>query len=276
MINLDLKHLFKFHLFLPQDHGSWVFVVSPILAGMVLRGGFLPGMAGIILAAISFFLLRQPLGVLVKVYAGRRDSKDFLPALVWSIFYGILLLISIGMILLNQQHYILATMAVPAALMLGWQFILVYRRNERKQRWFEVLSTGLLGFIAAALLWVDSKPFDSEGLLLWLLLFLQAGASIFHAYTRLEQRVWPSVKTFQVRLSTSASTLVFSAFNLVLIVSLGMLEWVSPWLWLAFALQFLEAILGIFQPATGFKPTAIGFRQLAVSVLFLFVLVTLW
>jgi hypothetical protein len=192
------------------------------------------------------------------------------------VIYGIFFLCSLGLLIYFQQTYMILVMALPAVGMLAWQFVLVVRRNERKQKLFEVLSTGLLAFIAAAILWVGKSPFDKEGLLLWLFLFLQSAASIFYAYTRLEQRVWKGSKPIKERVAVSASTLFFTVVNLMFCVALGLFGWVRPYLWFAFSIQFLETIYSLFKPATSYKPTQIGLRQTGVSVLFLVLLIIFW
>ena len=269
------------HFYLPQDHGSWVFVFSPIIAGLWLAKPLgwehLPITAG----AIFFFLLRQPLTVVVKVMAGRRDSRDRNPALLWSGIYAAALLAALAGMIWFNQWYVLVAMAVPAGAMLAWQFALVWQRQERKQRTFEVLSTGLLAFIAPALVWVNPglqwvQPFSIQGLLLWGLLFLQAGASIYYAYSRLEQRAWQRLPDWNTRLKTSAGALSFTLFNVLLTAQMGASRVVLPQLWLAFAIQFAETLYSIWKPAIGAKPTTIGIRQLVVSVLFLLVFLALW
>jgi hypothetical protein len=47
-------------------------------------------------------------------------------------------------------------------------------------------------------------------------------------------------------------------------------------LFLAFLLQWAEAVWGTFQPAIGIKPTRIGLRQLTVSSLFTLLFILTW
>ena len=270
------KPYFQKHIFLPQDHGSWVFVFTPILAGLALSGDFTLAKLPIIGAAIAFFLARQPLTVIVKVFAGRRERHDLTPALVWAMVYGCLLLAALIGLWVLGQAYVLQVMIVPALAMLAWQFWMLAQRAERKQRTFEVLSTGLLAFIAPAILWAGGTPFTREGLLLWLLLFLQAGASIYYAYTRLDQRGWRVLPQRSVVLAGSYGTIAFSVFNLLLVAGLGWLGWVGPWLWAAFLPLLLEGMYATLKPVIGAKPTEIGFRATALSVVFLGMLVWLW
>jgi hypothetical protein len=44
-------------MFLPQDHGSWVFILGPMLIGIFARGHFNLALFSLIIAAIAAFLL---------------------------------------------------------------------------------------------------------------------------------------------------------------------------------------------------------------------------
>lgn len=266
----------KKHIFVPQDHGSWVFIFSPIIIGLFILGHFRLEELGIVLGSITFFLFRQPLTAIIKMLSGRRDNRDMYLAVVWVGIYGILFLASLGIVLFYQQYYFIQGMAFPAIIMMGWQFVLVAKRNERRQKIFEALSTGLLSFIAPALFWVHNPPFDRIGLILWLLIALQSIASIFYAYTRLEQRVWTENKPVLERLKVSATTIGITLFNLVFCYFLGQFNLVSTFLWIAFSFQFIETSISVIKPAIGVKPTIIGFRQTVVSVLFLVTFIYLW
>jgi hypothetical protein len=53
-------------------------------------------------------------------------------------------------------------------------------------------------------------------------------------------------------------------------------DFAPRWIFVPFALQWLEMLWGITHPAVGFKPKAIGYRQLAVSTLFTALFVITW
>ena len=73
------KTLFRKQIFLPQDHGSWVFILSPLLIGLFAGKNFNYASFNLIIAAMGAFLIRQPLTIAVKIYS-RRRAKDELPA----------------------------------------------------------------------------------------------------------------------------------------------------------------------------------------------------
>ena len=59
--------LFRKHVMLPAEHGSWIFLLSPLLIGLVVGGSFTFASALLIVAALAAFLLRQPVTIIVEV-----------------------------------------------------------------------------------------------------------------------------------------------------------------------------------------------------------------
>jgi hypothetical protein len=47
------------HIALPNEHGAWVFLFSPLLIGLA-TGGFRPASLLLVAAALAGFLVRQP------------------------------------------------------------------------------------------------------------------------------------------------------------------------------------------------------------------------
>ena len=75
---------------LPSDHGSWVFLLSPLLIGWFAGGRWDRGHAWLILTLMAVFLLRQPAATLVKTLSGRRSKRDQPAALTWIGVFGVL------------------------------------------------------------------------------------------------------------------------------------------------------------------------------------------
>jgi len=70
-----MDRLGKRHVALPADHGSWVFLLSPLVIGLFAGGRWTTPCLYLIVAALAGFLIRQPLTLAVKVRSGRR-SRD--------------------------------------------------------------------------------------------------------------------------------------------------------------------------------------------------------
>ena len=132
--------LFRLHIALPQDHGSWVFILSPLLIGLFAGGNFSPASINLAIAAMSAFLLRQPVSIAVKAYAGRRPRTDLPAARFWMLIYGTILLLAIVGLVAEGYFYILY-LAVPGIPVFAWHLYLVSKRAERKQAGVEILAT---------------------------------------------------------------------------------------------------------------------------------------
>ncbi|MBI2332402.1 MAG: YwiC-like family protein, partial [Chloroflexi bacterium] len=182
-----MQSFFKRQIALPQDHGSWVFILSPLLIGIFAGGTFRTPSLYLIIAAMCAFLIRQPMTVIVKSISGRRSAADLPAARFWVLVYGIVAAAALIGLILSGYSYILY-LAVPGAPVFAWHLWLVSRRAERKQAGIEVIATGVLALTAPAAFWVGIESYNSNGWWLWLFTWLQSAASIVYAYLRLSQR----------------------------------------------------------------------------------------
>ncbi|GAB4505295.1 MAG: hypothetical protein Fur0043_22900 [Anaerolineales bacterium] len=282
-----MPSLFKRHIALPQDHGSWVFLLSPLLIGLFAVQRFELASLQLAVAAMGAFLLRQPVSVAVKAYSGRRSREDLQAARFWMLVYGALLLLAV-LGLVAQGYGFLLFLAVPGLLVFGWHLYLVSRRAERRQAGVEILATGVLALAAPAAFWIGRGRYDPTGWALWLSVWLQSAASIVYAYLRLEQREMPigqgrlesgkqapgSARSALWRMGRRA--FVYTSFNLALALVLGGVNILPRWLFLSYLLQWSETLWGIFHPAIGWKPVKIGVRQLLVSALWTVLFIVTW
>lgn len=270
-----MKLLWKRHIALPQEHGAWVFLLSPLFIGLFAAPAFTPASVLLVMAALSAFLLRQPVTAWVKIRAGRRPASELPAARFWSALYGLLLLMFAGG-LLYGGHTMILLLALPAGPVFVWHLWLVSRRAERRQAGLEIVAAGVLALAAPAALWVGSGAYDPAGWLLWILTWLQSAASIVHAYLRLEQREWKSVPDLASRLRAGKRALAYTGFNLLLAALLGASRQAPMLLFVPYLLQFVETVWGTLRPATGAPPTAIGVRQLLISTLFTISFIFVW
>jgi hypothetical protein len=276
-----ITSLFRAHIALPQDHGSWVFILSPLLIGLFAGERFTPASVSLIVAAMGAFLLRQPVSIAVKAYAGRRPRRDLPPTWFWMMVYGVIILLALAYLIANGFSYILY-LAIPGIPVFAWHLYLVSKRAERKQAGVEILATGALALAAPAAFWIGGGEYDLLGWALWLLTWLQSAASIVYAYLRLEQRALPQKgrqdkgleRSEQWRMGSRA--LQYTSFNLALAITLGWIDWLPRWIFVPYLLQWLETLWGITHPAIGWKPTAIGIRQLIVSTIFTGLFIFTW
>lgn len=266
---------FRRPIFLPQDHGSWVFLFSPLLIGLFLGGNFSSGSLSLVIASIAAFLIRQPITIAVKVYAGRRPKTDLPAARVWIVAYGILILIAlIGLIQAGFSYLLL--LAIPGAPVFAWHLWLVSKREERRQINVEIVATGVLALAGPAAYWVGIGHYDSIGWWLWILVWAQTAASIVYAYLRLEQRDQTEVPAHNELWKLGIRAFAYTTFNLVSVLTLGLVSVLPRFLFLPYLVQWVETMWGIFHPAIKWKPVRIGIRQLTVSILWTILFLITW
>ena len=267
--------LFNRQIALPQDHGSWVFILSPLLVGIFAGRAFTYASLALVVAAMAAFLIRQPTAVMVKAYAGRRPRTDLPAARLWFSMYGVIAFLALAELFYLGQGTI-ALLAIPGIPVFIWHLWLVSKRAERRQAGIEVIATGVLSLVAPAALWVGLGQYDSSGWWLWALTWLQSAASIVYAYARLEQREQAQSPERSERWKLGRRAFLYTSFNLAAALVLGWSQILPRWIFVPFLLQWLETVWGIEHPATGWKPTRIGIRQLIVSTVWVVLFIIAW
>jgi YwiC-like protein len=260
---------------LPQDHGSWVFIFSPLLVGLFAGARLTLASLCLVIAAIAAFLLRQPVTIAVKAYSARRQKSHLPVAWFWITAYGLIVLIALIGLIRAGFGYLLV-LAIPGAPVFAWHLWLVSKREERRQVNVEVLATGVLSLAAPAAYWAGIGRYDPAGWWLWILVWIQTSASIIYAYLRLDQRERAEGSERSERWRMGSRAFVYTTFNLVAVLALGLLSILPRLLFLPYLLQWLETLWSIFHPAIKWKPTRIGIRQLIVSTLWTILFIVTW
>ena len=272
---IKTRNLFLRHVALPSDHGSWVFLFSPLLIGLFAGNSWSVAALFLVVTSLAGFLLRQPVTHAVKIYSGRRNRRDLPAAIFWIVVYGSIAVL--GLIgLIAQGFAYLLILALPGIPVFSWHLYLVSKRAERRQLGVEVVGSGVLALTAPAGYWIGVGNLDPVGWLLLILTWLQSAASIVYAYLRLEQRVLDARPGLLNRLRMGKRALLYTSFNLVFVIILSLANIVSSLLFLPYAVQLGETLWGTVNPAVGMRPTAIGLRQLIVSSLFTLLFILTW
>jgi hypothetical protein len=273
--SINRNNLFLRHVALPSDHGSWVFLLSPLLIGLFAGSSWSVATIYLVIAALAAFLIRQPVTIAVKVYSGRRNRRDLAAAWFWIAVYSLIGAVGLAG-LVTQGFAYLFILALPGIPVFVWHLYLVSKRAERRRMGVEIVGSGVLAMAAPAGYWIGVGSLDSTGWLLLALTWLQSAASIVHAYLRLDQRELDLIPDIKNRLKMGRRAIIYTTFNLIFVAALAMISLVSPLLALPYALQWGETIWGTLKPAIGMRPTAIGFRQLFVSSLFTLLFILTW
>lgn len=270
-----MKNLFVRHIAIPQDHGSWVFLLSPLLIGLFAGGSWSSASAFLIIAALAGFLIRQPATILVKIYTGRRSRRDLPAAFFWISIYSIIGMLALGGLILLGYQYILL-LGLPGILVFAWYLYLVSQRSERHKIGVGIVASGVLALNAPAAYWVGVNWPDPRGWWLFILIWLQSAASIVYAYLRLNQRNLPETTSLSTRISLGRRALLYTTFNLLFVLVLSISGVLPILLPLPYALQWVETLWGTVRPAIGVKPTAVGIRQLIISTIFTILFILTW
>jgi hypothetical protein len=263
------------HVALPSDHGSWVFLLSPLTIGLFVGGRWTTPCLYLVIAALSGFLVRQPVTIAVKVLAGRRSRDDLPAALFWTLVYAGIGSVHVYGLVLRGFGYLLY-LSIPGMAVFAWYLWLVSRREERGQITLEMLATGVLALTAPAGYWAGLGRPDQAGWLLWLLTWAQSGASVVFVHLRIAQRRLASSPDVAHRLRDGAPSLIFTGINLAAVAALGAGGVLPRLLFVPYGVQFAEGVRGALQPAIGAKPKQIGVRQLLVSAIFTLLFVVTW
>jgi hypothetical protein len=267
--------IFRRQFALPQDHGAWVFILSPLLIGLFAGKSFNLGSIFLVVAVMSAFLIRQPITMLIKVYSGRRNRRDLPAAFFWTAIYALIGFLGVIALILLGYSYVLI-LVLPGIPVFAWHLVLVKRRDERRQAGVEIIASGVLALSAPGAYWVGVGDYDPLGWWLFILTWFQSAASIVYAYLRLEQRELLLPPDTWTRLHMGRRALLYTNFNLIIVVIFSVTGFLPTFLPLAYTLQWAETIWGVTHPAIGKKPTQIGLRQLLVSSLFTIIFIFTW
>lgn len=274
-----MQSYFRRHIAIPQDHGAWVFILSPLSVGFFAGNNHQISSLFLFIAAMIAFVIRQPMTVFVKSISGRRSASDLAPARFWILVYGLILALVLLPLLRGGFGYILY-LAVPGVPVFFWHLWLVSRREERGQAGMEIVATGVLSLAAPAMYWAGIGAYDPAGWWLWVLTWFQSAASIVYAYLRLKQRDLTSEQAKALKRSDwwamGFRSFGYTSFNTAAVLLLGIFHLLPPLIFIPYLVQSIETVWGITHPSVGWKPARIGLRQLIVSILWTILFVIFW
>ena len=272
---MSSNDIFKKHIAIPQDHGSWVFILSPLLIGVFAGKSFTYATFNLIVAAMAAFMIRQPATVLIKIFSRRRSKDELASAYFWFGVYGLLALIALTALIFEGFGYIVY-LAVPGIPVFVWHLWLVSKREERRQVNVEIIATGVLSLSAPAAYWIGIGVYDARGWWLWILIWLQTAASIVYAYLRLSQREQAEAPDRSGQWKIGWRAALYTSFNLASVLTLSLVAALPRFLFIPYLVQWLETMWGITHTAIGWKPTRIGIRQLIVSTIWTVLFIVFW
>lgn len=271
----SFRYYFRRHIALPQEHGAWIFILSPLLIGLFAAESWNTNTFYIIVASMTAFLIRQPVIILVKVFSGRRSKRDLPASVFWVVVYGALGTASVVGLILEGFGYLLY-LTIPGIPVFLWHLYLISQRSERRQMAMELVGSGVLALAAPAAFWVGKGNPDPIGWRLWILIWCQTATSIVYAYLRLEQRNLKDNPDPKRVKSLERRAVLYASFNVFFVLVLSIGDFLPFWLFVPYALQWAEVLWGVINPSVEAKPTQIGIRQLIVSSLFTILFIIAW
>jgi len=269
------QKIFQRQIFITNEHGSWVFLLSPLLIGIFAGQSWSLDAVTLVLGALAGFLIRHPITIAVKVLSGRKSKADLRPA-GWAILiYSLVGVLMVGGLVLRGLSYLLI-LAVPGIIVFIWHLYLVYNRAERGQMGIEIVASGVLALAAPAGYWIGVGGISELGWWLWGLTWFQSAASIVYVYLQLAQREQTQIPSVKDRFRLGWRAALYSSFNLLTAILLSTAGVIPTWIFTPYLLQWSETFRGIYNPALGVKPTKIGIRQLIISSLFTLLFILAW
>ena len=267
--------IFRKHIALPTDHGSWIFLLSPLLIGLCAGRTWNISQLYLVVAVFAAFLLRQPISIMVKIFSRRRPRREISAAIFWFIVYGLIAALAVIGLINHGSAYIII-LAIPGIVIFTWHLYLISKRAERHQAGIEIVATGGLALVAPAAYWVAIGHTNLTGWLLWSLTSTQSAASIVYAYLRLNQRQLHEKPDPLNRLKMGSRALLYSSFNFISVLTLSIIHITPSLLPIAYVIQWLETIWGTTNPALGVKPKTIGLRQMLISIIYTILFIIAW
>ncbi len=238
---------------MPAEHGGWGFLLEPILLGMLV----LPSAAGfaISIAAIGFFLLHQPLKIIIKdrqrgrVFARTRLAQRF------AVGYGATALISIIITFwLAKGIFWLPPLLVTPLVIAQFYF---ESRNQGRSLWSEIFAAAILASIAPSVILAGGG--DALTAALAGLLILLRIPAIIYVRTRIDwlhRKATSSIPALSTHLIAVAITAVLWAGSFIGISAL-----------IGTLILLARAIYGLVMRSEK-SMKAVGFKELFYGLLY--------
>jgi hypothetical protein len=230
---------------LPKEHGSWAMLIVPLVLGWAIAPLWHWRSLILLVAALTFFLLRHPLAVLVKTR--KRASEDKAYWWRWATIYAGLTLLSAAWLVPGQGLWWLAVLGFAGTGLLFFNLWLVARRQEMS------LSGELAGIAGLALgapmaYYAASGLLDGTAALLWLVNFLYFGGTVFYIKLKVRQQPrLPTPERVSERLIKARACLAYQTVALTILVALVMLRLAPLLTPLAFIPVTLKMLHGVWQ-----------------------------
>ncbi|MBI5094724.1 MAG: YwiC-like family protein [Candidatus Hydrogenedentes bacterium] len=266
-LDSTFRRMWRWYYAVPPEKGAWVWWIGPMIVGIGAARHLTPELALLIGAALSGFMIKQPLTLVVKVMSGRRGSPDWGPGIAWTLIYTVVVSAFAAALAMAGHVRVLLTGAVGLPLF-AWHLWLVSRGEERRQIVVDIAAAGVLALTAPAAYWTCGGADASVPWVVWVLTWLQSSASIVHAFLRLQQRKLKEAPSLSERWRSGVPSLLHHVLNVAVAIVLAVGGLAPALTAVAFIVPLADGIEGVMRPPVGVKPGRIGMRQLGVTSVF--------
>lgn len=232
----------RLNLPLPKEHGSWAMFSVPLIIGFAVAAQWQWRSILLIAAALGLFLVRFPIDTLIKTR--KRPQADRVWLIRWAAIYGAIAAICGAWLIVVDQLYWLIPLGVVSAVLLGYHWWLVERRQEMSARG-EL--AGIFGLALGAPLayYVSTGVVDATAVGLWIVNALYFGGTVFYIKLKVRQQPKePAPDRVSERLVKAKACLTYQSVVLTLLILLVAFERLPALALLAFVPMTAKVLLG--------------------------------
>lgn len=245
---------------LSREYGAWAMLLLPYLIGLSLARNLNLESGLLLVALIALFSLNHT----AKIHLRTRSSR----ALRWSILYSGVAAASGAPLLFLFKLDGLIVLGATAALPLLVHLYLFSKRLERTASG-ELLAIAGLTLAAPASLYTATSNLGLDAVILWLLVFLFFGESVFYVKMKVgDMRLKEPPKGLRDRLGRGKPTLAYYALLHSVVVSLVAMGFTPLPVILAYTPTTVKALEGIFVVRRNQPIKRVGFLQVGNALLF--------
>ncbi|RMG80701.1 MAG: prenyltransferase [Chloroflexi bacterium] len=237
---------------LPAEHGGWGFVTEPLLLGMLVATSI--GGLWLIVLAMSVFLMRQPLKIIVvdrkrgRRYARTKMAERFLA------MYGLIAVIGfIGAITTTPtEAFLPLLLAAPLA------FVQLYydARGISRALWPELAGATAMGAFAVSIAIAGGWSL-AQAWPLWAIIIARAVSSIVYVRARIRK-----IKNIPYTPTPSIALHIAGLGVMGILTIAGLIPWITA---IFFIILLLRAIYGLYYAPT-VAARVIGFQELGLGL----------
>lgn len=178
---------------LPSEHGSWGFLLEPLLLGLLVAGSLEALLLSV--AVLCAFLVHQPLKLALKDRLKGRQSARTLWAERFAAGYGLLAILLLGIVsfISGLQFFVPLLLALPLLLVQVWYDA----RNQSRALTPELCGALALGSTASAIAILNGWSFGAA-LPLWLVVGSRSIPSILYVRARLKLEHGKPIRPYPV------------------------------------------------------------------------------